>query len=108
MRDRAGATPRTFWAAESRKSGVAPARFSVFSSVTFHLTEFPISCSSKKLLAQRVKNLVKTRLKCVFVTFFTRLALNYALEHQSVPVSSKSVIERESPFAPGSKEEIGG
>ena len=27
---RAGATPRTFWAAESRKSGVAPARFGVF------------------------------------------------------------------------------
>src|SRR5439155_11906758 len=32
---KAGATPRTFWAAESRKSGVAPARFSVFSTVTF-------------------------------------------------------------------------
>jgi len=30
---RAGATPRTFWAAESRKSGVAPARFGVFSTV---------------------------------------------------------------------------
>src|SRR5207249_7079972 len=32
---RAGATPRTFWAAESRKSGVAPARFDFFSTVTF-------------------------------------------------------------------------
>jgi hypothetical protein len=51
MRDRAGATPRTFWAAESQKSGVAPARFGVFSNVTFPFTEFPISRSSKKLLA---------------------------------------------------------
>jgi hypothetical protein len=57
MRDRAGATPRTFWADESRKSGVAPARFSVFSNVTFHLTEFPISCSSKKLLAPQGEEL---------------------------------------------------
>src|SRR6267378_5032600 len=31
---RAGATSRTFWAAESRKSGVAPARFDFFSTVT--------------------------------------------------------------------------
>jgi hypothetical protein len=31
---RAGATPRTFWAAESRKSGVAPARFYLSNSVT--------------------------------------------------------------------------
>ena len=48
---RAGATPRTFWAAESRKSGVAPARFGVFSTVTFPFTAFYISYSSKKLLA---------------------------------------------------------
>jgi hypothetical protein len=33
--DRAGATPRIFWAAESRKSGVAPARFCFFPAVTF-------------------------------------------------------------------------
>jgi hypothetical protein len=57
MRDRAGATPRTLWAAESRKSGVAPARFSVFSNVTFHLSEFPIPCSSKKLLAPQGEEL---------------------------------------------------
>jgi hypothetical protein len=36
---RAGATPRTFWAAESRKSGVAPARFSVFSDAVFLFTQ---------------------------------------------------------------------
>jgi hypothetical protein len=33
---RAGATPRTFWAAESRKSGVAPARFCSLNSAAFH------------------------------------------------------------------------
>jgi hypothetical protein len=32
---RAGATPRTFWAAESRKSGVAPARFGSFPTAAF-------------------------------------------------------------------------
>src|SRR5450755_4129165 len=37
---RAGATPRTFWAAESRKSGVAPARFDVFFTVTFAFPGF--------------------------------------------------------------------
>src|SRR5580704_9768459 len=48
---RAGATPRTFWAAESRKSGVAPARFGVFSTVTLACAAFCIRLSSKKLLA---------------------------------------------------------
>src|SRR5690348_4994621 len=47
---RAGATPRTFWAAESRKSGVAPARFGFFSTVTFGCTAFCMRLSSKKLL----------------------------------------------------------
>jgi hypothetical protein len=51
---------------------------------------------------------VKTKLKCVFITFFTRLAPNYAPEHQAVPESSKSVIDGESPFAPGRKKEIAG
>src|ERR1700675_2477038 len=48
---RAGATPRTFWAAESRKRGVAPARFGVFSTVTLACTGFCIRLSSKKLRA---------------------------------------------------------
>src|ERR1700691_900089 len=48
---RAGATPRTFWAAESRKSGVAPARFGVFSTVTLACTALCIRLSSQKLLA---------------------------------------------------------
>src|SRR5260370_12129383 len=48
---RAGATPRTFWAAEGRKSGVAPARFGVFSTVTLACAAFCIRLSSKELLA---------------------------------------------------------
>src|SRR5213080_2701492 len=48
---RAGATSRTFWAAESRKSGVAPARFGFVSTVTLACTAFCIRLSSKKLLA---------------------------------------------------------
>src|SRR6266699_841105 len=40
---RAGATPRTFWAAGSQKSGVAPARFSLFSTVIFGGIAFHIS-----------------------------------------------------------------
>src|SRR5258706_3961990 len=35
MRGRAGATPKTFWAAEGPKSGVAPARFGDFSAAGF-------------------------------------------------------------------------
>src|SRR5258707_6622114 len=50
---RAGATRRTFWAAESRKSGVAPARFGVFFTVTLAFAAFCIRLSSKKLLAQQ-------------------------------------------------------
>src|SRR5258708_37247783 len=39
---RAGATPRTFWGAESRKSGVAPARFDFFSPGAFLFPRFCI------------------------------------------------------------------
>src|SRR5258706_3111571 len=48
---RAGATPNSFWAAESLKSGVAPAQFGVFSTVTLARAVFCIRLSSKKLLA---------------------------------------------------------
>src|ERR1700677_1214378 len=44
---RAGATPRTFWAAESRKSGVAPARFDNFFQGDFQFVQFCISPLSK-------------------------------------------------------------
>src|SRR5260370_22160359 len=50
---RAGATPRTFWAAESRKSGVAPAQFGDFFCVTFlYLVSF-ISSFSRDLCASQ-------------------------------------------------------
>jgi len=39
---RAGATPRTFWAAESRKRGVAPARFGSFPAVAFEIPALDI------------------------------------------------------------------
>src|SRR5215471_7260720 len=48
---RAGATPRTFWAAGSQKSRVAPARFSLFSTVTFAGIAFRISFVLNKLAA---------------------------------------------------------
>src|SRR6266568_510960 len=46
---RAGATPRTFWAAESRKSGVAPAQFGDFFCVTFLFLVSLISSFSRDL-----------------------------------------------------------
>ncbi len=48
---RAGVTPRNFWADRPQKSGVAPARFSLFSTVTFLGIEFCMSFVSKKFLA---------------------------------------------------------
>ena len=47
-----GSDPTNFiWAAESRKSGVAPARFGVFSTVTFLFTVFRIRLSVKDFAA---------------------------------------------------------
>jgi hypothetical protein len=48
-------TPRTFWAAESRKSGVAPARFCDFSEVVFVPSSFAFSWEPKKLLAPQAE-----------------------------------------------------
>src|SRR6266446_1965704 len=67
---RAGATPRTFWAAESRKSGVAPARFGVFSTVTFAFTASLSPTLQRNCARHRVKNLEKTKLKKVILTLF--------------------------------------
>jgi len=44
---RAGVTPRNFLGGESRKSGVAPARFCFFPAVTFACSCFSIPGSSK-------------------------------------------------------------
>src|ERR1700723_4716744 len=62
---RAGATPRTFWAAESRKSGVAPARFSVFSTVTFACIASLSPTLQRNCWRHRLKNLQKANLKGV-------------------------------------------
>src|SRR6266852_2191413 len=67
----AGATPRTFWAAESQKRGVAPARFGVFSTVTFAFTASLSPTLQRNCARHRVKNLEKTTLKKVILTLFT-------------------------------------
>jgi hypothetical protein len=49
----AGATPKTFWAAEGRKSGVAPAQSGVFFCVTFLILVSFISSFSRDLCASQ-------------------------------------------------------
>src|SRR5258708_15695373 len=68
---RAGATPRTFWAAESRKSGVAPARFGVFSTQTLASIPSLSPTLQRNCSRHRLKNLQKTKLKCVVLTLFS-------------------------------------
>ena len=54
-----GSDPTNFWAAESRKSGVAPARFGVFSTVTLAFAAFSISRSFKRLLLPQAEELAE-------------------------------------------------
>ena len=68
---RAGVTPRTFWAAESRKSGVAPARFGVLSTASFLFAAFPFLCRTRTLLRHRVKKAAREKVQSVISTFFT-------------------------------------
>src|SRR5260370_5517959 len=68
---RAGATPGTFWAAEGRKSGVAPARFGVFSTVTFVCIASLSPTLQRNCSGHTLKNLQKTKLKCVVLTLFS-------------------------------------
>src|SRR5579862_445815 len=70
-RRRAGVTPRTFWAAESRKSGVAPARFGAFSTVTFTCICSLSPTFQRNCSRHRVKDLEKTNVKCVVLTLFS-------------------------------------
>ena len=66
LRVRAGAIPRSFWAAESRKSGVAPARFDFFSTVAFMRCMFVClsslalerTCLGKKSAIKKVKSVI--------------------------------------------------
>src|SRR5262245_15296834 len=46
---RAGATPKTFWAAGSPKSGVAPARFSVFSTAALVFCCWSLAFTTRKI-----------------------------------------------------------
>src|SRR6266850_3108762 len=73
---RAGATPRTFWAGGSPKSGVAPARFDLFSTVTFHIPGFVFLRNPSTSDLLRVKNLAVTKVQSVILTFFTRFSRN--------------------------------
>src|SRR6266851_1519433 len=82
----AGATPRTFWAAESRKSGVAPARFGVFSAVTFAFTASLSPTLQRNCARHRVKNLEKTKLKKVILTLFTCSVWILAARHGATRV----------------------
>ena len=68
---RAGATPPNFWAAWPQKSGVAPARFSLFSTVTFPGIAFvsplfPTNCPRQRVIKQE-----KKKVEAVILTFFT-------------------------------------
>src|SRR5882762_4435944 len=60
---RAGVTPKTFWAALSRKSGVAPARFGGFSTLTFVRIALLCPTLQRNCSRHRLKNLRKTELK---------------------------------------------
>ncbi len=68
---RAGATPHTFWAAESRKSGVAPARFGSFLAVAFGVSLRASHFFSGECAPIWVKTLVQDEVQSENVTFFT-------------------------------------
>ena len=68
---RAGVTPITFWAALGRKSGVAPARFGGFFTVTFVRIALLSPTLQRNCSGHRLKNLEETQLKHVVLTFFT-------------------------------------
>src|SRR5437773_3784632 len=68
---RAGATPRNFWAAWPQKSGVAPARFSLFSTVTFLALSSASPSSPRNCSHLAVKKQEKKKVQSVILTFFT-------------------------------------
>src|ERR1700739_5007172 len=73
---RAGATPLTFWAAESRKSGVAPARFDFFFHADFCFPRFRIGPVSKNFASRAGEEVSIPKVQSVILTFFTRYSLN--------------------------------
>ncbi len=66
-----GSDPTNFWADSSPKSGVAPARFSVFSTVTFVGIGSLSPTLQRNCSRHRLKNLEKTKLKKVILTLFS-------------------------------------
>jgi hypothetical protein len=66
-----GSDPTIFWAAEAPKSGVAPARFGGFSTLTFVRIALLCPTLQRNCSRHRLKNLRKTELKHVVLTFFT-------------------------------------
>src|SRR5258707_13871120 len=73
---RAGATPRTFWAAESRKSGFAPARFDFFFHGDFPFPRCRIAPVSKDFGSRAGEEVSIPKVQSVILTFFTRYSLN--------------------------------
>jgi hypothetical protein len=82
--EREGATPRTFWAAQSRKSGVAPARFCISNYVTLIPSSPTRGGLSKTFGTREVKLLSKTNVKSVNSPFFTALPLTVSMLSSSV------------------------
>jgi hypothetical protein len=64
-------TPRNFWADGSPKSGVAPTRFSLFFSVTFHSWCRSFLSFSDSYLVQGVKKKEKRKVQRALFTLFT-------------------------------------
>src|SRR5260370_4788303 len=67
----AGATSRTFWAAESRKSGVAPAQFLVFSDAIFVLAFSPRLFDSREMRLRQSEEVAISEVQNENLTFFT-------------------------------------
>lgn len=70
-----GSDPINFWADGPPKSGVAPAQFSVFSTVTFEGTVAASLELTIRWTELRVKKVEKEKLKCVVFALFTLLPL---------------------------------
>ncbi len=68
----AGATPKTFWAAESQKSGVAPAHFGPYVHRALLSVISAICLFERQMRAWMVKDLETTGVQKVNHPFFTR------------------------------------
>jgi hypothetical protein len=69
--DAVGSDPENFGRLKAVKSGVAPARFGVLPAVTFVCIPSLSPTLKRNCSRHRLKNLQKTELKHVVLTFFT-------------------------------------